>query len=108
MSESPETPQFAILPQADGGFSSEFARTIASHPLVYQELPYQPRYTIYNRRLTAIKMSNASADDAYWRLRRQVILRHTGELPIEIRGPDAERLLDRVFTRDMTKAKVGR
>lgn len=78
------------------------------HPLVYQELPYDPQYTIYNGRLTAMRMTSGSAEDAYWRLRRQVTLRHTGELPIEIRGPDAERLLDLVFTREASKTRVGR
>ena len=40
--------------------------------------------------------------------RCSVILRHTGELPLEIRGPDAEKLLNRVFTRDIAKNRVGR
>jgi aminomethyltransferase len=101
--------RFAVLPlESDEDRASEFARTMAPHPLVYQELPYGPEYTIYNRRLTAMSMSHGSAEDAYWKLRRQVIFRHTGELPIEVRGPDAERLLNLLFTRDVTKVKVGR
>jgi aminomethyltransferase len=101
--------RFAVLPLAsDTGRTSEFARTMVPHPLFEQELPYSPEYTIYNRRLTAMTMTNASAEDAYWKLRRQVILRHTGELPIEVRGPDAERLLNLVFTRDVTKTRIGR
>ena len=109
MAQLPENIRFAVLPLAsDSSRPTEFARTMVSHPLVHQELPYDPEYTIYNRRLTAMRMSNASADDAYWRLRRQVILRHTGELPIEVRGPDAERLLNLVFTRDVGKIRVGR
>ena len=47
-----------------------------------------------------MRLSTATPDEAYWRVRRQVILRHTGEVPLEVRGPDAERMLDRVFTRD--------
>jgi aminomethyltransferase len=101
--------RFAVLPLPRGtGHTTEFARTMAPHPLVHQELPYEPHYTIYNRRLTAMRMGNATPDEAYWRLRRQVILRHTGELPIEVRGPDAVRLLNRVFTRDVAKNRVGR
>ena len=38
-----------------------------------------------------MRLSTATPDEAYWRVRRQVILRHTGELPLEVRGPDAER-----------------
>lgn len=101
--------RFAILPMVgDGARPSEFARTMRPHPLIQQELPYDPQYTLYNRRLTAMSMTNRSAHDAYWRLRRQAILRHTGEFPIEIRGPDAERLLTLVFTRDIAKNRVGR
>lgn len=101
--------RFAVLPlTGEGPPPSEFARTMVPHPLIGQELPYEPQYTIYNRRLTAMSMSNGTADAAYWKLRRQVILRHTGELPIEIRGPDAERLLNLVFTRDIAAIRVGR
>ncbi|MGF1503314.1 MAG: aminomethyltransferase family protein [Paracoccaceae bacterium] len=103
------TLRFAVLPLAgDRAQSSEFARTISPHPLVHQELPHGPEYTIYNRRLTAMTMTNGSVDQAYWKLRRQAILRHTGELPIEIRGKDALVLLNRVFTRDVAKTRVGR
>lgn len=101
--------RFAVLPLAGEAVRpSEFARTMVPHPLVYQEIPYDPQYTIYNRRLTAMTMTNGSADDAYWKLRRHAILRHTGQLPIEIRGPDAKRLLNLVFTRDVAKTRVGR
>jgi len=109
MSDFEPNVRFAILPMiGDGASQSEFARTMASHPLIHQELPYAPQYTLYNRRLTAMTMTNRSAHDAYWRLRRQAILRHTGEFPIEIRGADAERLLNRIFTRDIAKNRVGR
>ena len=100
---------FAVLPlTSEDARHSEFAATMRPHPLVYQELPYNPRYTIYNHRLTAIDMADVSAEDSYWQLRRHVILRHTAEFPIEVRGPDSERLLNLVFTRDVTKTRVGR
>jgi aminomethyltransferase len=107
---SPKTNvRFAVLPlETDAARTTEFARTMTPHPLVHQELPYEPEYTIYNRRLTAMAMADGSPEAGYWRLRRQAILRHTGELPIEVRGPDAERLLNLVFTRDVSKVKVGR
>ncbi|MFO7856054.1 MAG: aminomethyltransferase family protein [Paracoccaceae bacterium] len=101
--------RFAVLPlAADDAQPNEFAGTMAPHPLIRQEIPYGPRYTIYNRRLTAMSMTEGSADDAYWKLRCQAILRHTGEFPIEVRGPDAEALLNRVFTRDVARLPVGR
>ncbi len=101
--------RFAVLPLAsEDARPSEFARTMAPHPLVYQEIPYKPQYTIYNDRLTAMTMSNGSTDETYWKLRRHAILRHTGELPIEVRGRDAEKLLNLVFTRDVARTRVGR
>ncbi|MQX36723.1 aminomethyltransferase family protein [Roseospira navarrensis] len=110
---APQTPWpdfFAVVPAPadEARRPTEFAHTFAPHPLVHQERPYDPWYTIYNRRLTAMSMAGASADDTYWRVRRGVILRHTGELPLEVRGPDAERLLNRVFTRDVSRVRVGR
>ena len=109
MSQPPHNIRFAVLPlELQEARSTEFARTMVPHPLVYQELPYEPEYTLYNRRLTAMSMNNLTRDEAYWKLRREVILRHTGELPIEVRGPEAEALLNKVFTRDVSKTKVGR
>ncbi|NKB64787.1 MAG: aminomethyl transferase family protein [Gammaproteobacteria bacterium] len=94
--------------QMSGDRPNELARTMAPHPLIHQELPYDPTYFVYNRRLATGSMNNLSADEVYWRVRRSVILRHTGELPLEIKGPDAEKLLNQVFTRDVTKNRVGR
>ena len=100
---------FTVLPLGrDHDRTSEFGLTMRAHPLARQELAYDPSYTIYNRRLTAMSMGRIPADEAYWRLRRHAILRHTAELPVEIRGPDAERLLNLVFTRDIAKTRVGR
>jgi len=78
------------------------------HPLSYQELAHDPEYMLYNGRLTPSAFVDVSDDEMYWKVRREVILRHTGELPIEIIGPDAERLLNRVFARDVSKVGVGR
>jgi aminomethyltransferase len=91
-----------------GARPRELSRTMPPHPLSYQELPYDPEYGLYNNRLTPEALSNATDDEMYWKVRTEVILRHTGELPIEISGPHAETLLNRVFTRDVGKVKVGR
>lgn len=87
---------------------TEFARSMLPHPLSYQELAHDPEYMLYNSRLTPSALVDVSDDEMYWKVRRDVILRHTGELPIEIVGPDAERLLNRVFARDVSKVRVGR
>ena len=61
----------------------------------------------YNRRLYAWTLRD-DLSAAYWTLRRKAVLYDVPETPIEISGPDAERLLDAALTRDMTKLKVGR
>ena len=91
-----------------GARPRELARTMAPHPLSYMELPYDPEYTLYNSRLTPESLNHATDDEMYWAVRTNVILRHTGELPIEISGPDAEKLLNKVFTRNVNKVKPGR
>ena len=109
MSDQAKALRFVVMAlPANGARPNELARTMAPHPLIHQELPYSPEYSIYNRRLTSVGMDSASAEEMYWMVRRKVILRHTGELPTEIRGPGAEKLLNRVFTRDITRVKVGR
>lgn len=91
-----------------GARPRELARTMPAHPLSYMELPYDPEYTLYNSRLTPEKLDTATDDEMYWAVRTNVIFRHTGELPIEISGPDAETLLNKVFTRRVGKVKPGR
>ncbi len=86
----------------------ELARTMRAHPLSYMELPHDPEYTLYNSRLTPEALGTASDDEMYWAVRTNVIFRHTGELPVEISGPDAETLLNKVFTRNVSKIKPGR
>ncbi|MEC7791609.1 MAG: aminomethyltransferase family protein, partial [Pseudomonadota bacterium] len=44
----------------------------------------------------------------YWKARQEIIFRHTGEHPFEISGPDALKLLQRIFPRDVSKVKKGR
>ena len=44
----------------------------------------------------------------YWTLRRAAAMYDVPETPLEIVGPDAERLLNRVLTRDIAKLKIGR
>ena len=86
----------------------ELARSIKVHPLTYQELPYDPEYSNYAGRLTLEKLNNATPDEMYWKARREIILRHTGEHPYEISGPDAENLLQQIFPRDISKVRIGR
>ena len=87
--------RFAVTPlPADDVRSRQLPRNMAPHPLNYQELPFEPEYFVYNGRLASGRMNNATDEETYWLVRRQVILRHTGERPIEVSGPDAEALLN--------------
>ena len=101
--------RFSIKPQKqEGNRPLELARTMNIHPLTYQELPYDPEYSQYAGRLTTEKLSNASPDEQYWKIKQELILRHTGEHPYEIKGSDALKLLQKIFPRDISKVKVGR
>ena len=101
--------RFTVKPSISEGESAlELARTMGLHPLTYQELPFDPEYSIYAGRLTPEKLSNATADEMYWKIRQELIFRHTGEHPYEISGPDALKLLQKIFPRDISKIKIGR
>ena len=101
--------RFTVKPSISEGESAlELARTVGLHPLTYQELPFDPEYSIYAGRLTPEKLSNATADEMYWKIRQELIFRHTGEHPYEISGPDALKLLQKIFPRDISKIKIGR
>ncbi|NBT33627.1 MAG: aminomethyl transferase family protein, partial [Rhodobacteraceae bacterium] len=101
--------RFSVKPfPVEGNRPVELARTMAVHPLTYQELPFEPEYSLYAGRLTPEKMTNATPDEMYWAARQGIILRHTGEHPFEIAGPDALKLLQRIFPRDVAKVKTGR
>ena len=86
----------------------ELARTLSIHPLTYQELPYDPEYSQYAGRLTTEKLSNATNEEMYWKTRQEIILRHTGEFPYEISGPDSINFLEKIFPRNISEIKVGR
>ena len=101
--------RFTVKPTVSEGESAlELSRTIGLHPLTYQELPFDPEYSIYAGRLTPEKLSNATADEMYWKIRQELIFRHTGEHPYEISGPDSLKLLQKIFPRDISKIKIGR
>ena len=109
MHKSLKNIRFSIKPQEQiGNRPVELARTMSIHPLTYQELPYDPEYSQYAGRLTTEKLSNASPDEQYWKTKQELILRHTGEHPYEIKGPDALKLLQKIFPRDISKVKKGR
>jgi glycine cleavage system aminomethyltransferase T len=88
------------------GAGWDYAQT--RHPYHHIERPKGPHYCVYNRRHMAVCFNDHSTEDGYWLLRQKAALLNTGEFPLQFKGPDAERLLDKLFTKDMTKVKVGR
>ena len=101
--------RFTVKPTTSKGENAlELARTVGVHPLTYQELPFDPEYSIYAGRLTPEKLSNATSEQMYWKVRQELIFRHTGEHPYEISGPDSLKFLQKIFPRDISKVKIGR
>ena len=86
----------------------ELSANMKPHPLSFMELRFDPEYSLYNNRMTPERLNNVTDDEQYWAIRQKVIFRNTGELPIEISGPDAEKFANRVFARDVSRVKVGR
>ncbi len=82
--------------------------SLARHPYHHIERPFGPHYCVYNRREMACCFDKIDTVDGYWLLRQQAAVLHTGEFPLEFRGPDAERLLDLLFTKDITGIRPGR
>lgn len=80
----------------------------ARHPYHFIERPKGPHYCLYNRRHMAVCFDDHSTEDGYWRLRTKAAVLHTGELPLQFEGPDAEALLDKLFTKDITRVKPMR
>ncbi len=86
----------------------ELSSIMKPHPLSYMELPFDPEYSLYNNRMTPESLNNVTDDEQYWAVRQKVIFRNTGELPVEISGPDAEAYINHVFARGVSAVEVGR
>jgi aminomethyltransferase len=92
----------STIPGAGWDFS------LSRHPYHEIERPFGPHYCVYNRRLMACCFDKLSTEDGYWLLRQKAAILNTGEFPLQFKGPDAKRLLDLLFTRDITRIKPGR
>ncbi len=82
--------------------------SLTRHPYHEIERPKGPHYCVYNRRQMACCFDDHSTVDGYWLLRQRAAVLHTGEYPLQFEGPEAEKLLDYLFTKDITNLKVGR
>ena len=104
MRSSDGTSRSLVTDMAGAGWDYALTR----HPYHEHERPKGAHYCVYNRRLMAVCFDDHTTEDGYWKLRREAVVLHTGEYVLEFRGPDAEALLDKLFTKDITKVKVGR
>ncbi len=90
------------------------------HPVVQlnafriEHSPYIDKYAndkilfaIYCNRFYPLNMGENVAE-YYWKLRQGVLLYDVPEKPLEIKGPDAVALLERVFTRRIADLKIWR
>ncbi len=82
--------------------------SLARHPYHHVERPLLPHYCVYNRREMACCFEKIDTVDGYWLLRQKAAVLHTGEFPLQFAGPDAERLLDKLFTKNITELRPGR
>ena len=91
-----------------------------SHPIVrlnsfrFEHSPYSEKYVteqtifaIYCNRFYPLNMGE-NVIEYYWKLRQDVLLYDVPEKPLEIMGPDAVTLLERVFTRRVNTLKIWR
>lgn len=80
----------------------------------FEASPYTDKYAnedtifgIYCRRFYPLSIGDDPIEQ-YWQLRRGVMLYDVPEKPLDIKGPDAVALLERVFTRKIDNLKTWR
>jgi len=80
----------------------------------FEVSPYTDKYTnddtvfgVYCRRFYPLSTGDDPIEQ-YWKLRRGVLLYDVPEKPLDIKGPDAVALLERVFTRHIDSLKTWR
>lgn len=83
------------------------SKRFAASPFLASYHNDQIVFGAYGGRLYALRMGE-DPEKAYWHLRTHAVLFDVPERPVEIRGPDAEALLDRLLTRDLSRLRVGR
>ena len=100
----------------DRHFYVESFDTVRLNAFRVEQSPFAHRYAtdqtvfgIYCDRLFPLKTApDENPVDNYWKLRRSVMLYDVPEKPLEIAGPDASRVLERVLTCRVETLEVGR
>lgn len=80
----------------------------------YEQSPYRHRYAtpetifgLYANRFYPLSLGGDPIAD-YWQLRKAVMLYDVPEKPIQIQGPDASALVEKIFSRKVGRLKVMR
>ncbi len=82
---------------------------IGHSPFAHRYMTDQTVFGIYCNRLFPIRRTdNEDPVSQYWKLRRDVMLYDVPEKPIEIRGPDAGAVLEKVLTCRVENLPIGR
>ena len=82
---------------------------VAQSPFAHRYATDQTVYCMYCDRLYPVKTTlDEDPVPNYWKLRRGVMLYDVPEMPLEIIGPDAARLLDRVLACRTETLEIGR
>ena len=81
----------------------------------YEQSPYLNKYItenavfgLYANRFYPLWLDGGDPVAEYWKLRREAMLYDVPEKPLEIKGPEAVNLLERVFTRKISSLKQWR
>ena len=89
-------------------------RTLRISTKRFEASPYTDKYAnddmvfgVYCRRLYPLSIGDDPIEQ-YWKLKRGVMLYDVPEKPLDIKGPDAVALLERVFTRRIDSLKTWR
>ena len=65
-------------------------------PFIQFDYARKATFLVYNGRLMPISFEDSNRIDDYWSLRKNAAMYPTGELPIEIKGADSEKLCDNI------------
>ncbi len=109
------TPYFSRTSKSEGFEMADGSRkTVQFNGLRKEWSPYVERwhsdqviYAVYANWMYPLSLGTDAAAD-YKKLRTSAVLYDTPERPISIKGPDAVRLCERVFTRPIANVRVGR
>ncbi len=96
------------------GIHRDTYKTVRVSSRRFERSPFQERWEtpntvmgVYAGRFYSV-FNGEDVEANYWSLRREAVMYDVPERPVEVSGPDSERLLERVFARRIGDLKEGR